>query len=234
MKTDYLLLAVLTATFGFILWYYASATLRLPRTYQIQFDINVPFMNRYLRSRDLMFVLFALVPYVLIAVWKVIGDVTLTDLGISFIWNGRSSLWITVSIPLIVLYNLFTGKSDANLTEYPEIRVTRWTARVLLLSACTWALQIFALEFLFRGLLLQSIGNYVGTPISILLCTGIYSLTQYFRSNRDFLFSIPYSLLACYIVIDADSLLPVMVIHLADALSKEWFSVWRHPEIRTA
>lgn len=234
MNTTFLLLAAATATFGFLIWYASSASLRLPTMFQVQFDINRPFTNRFLRRRILMFLLYAAIPYILIANFHVLGNATLNDLGIHFTWNSRSTFWVLVLIPVIIVLNLFVSKSRENLSEFPEIRVTRWTWKILLMSAITWVFHALAVEFLFRGLLLQALRlNGLPDIMAIVASTGVYALTHYFRRSQVIIMSIIYGLLAGYIVIDTGSLLPVIVLHLAQALVIEWFSIWRHPEIST-
>ena len=235
MNTNYLLLSATTATFGFLIWFSLSASLRLPKMFQVQYDINKPFMNRFLRRRILMFLLYVLVPYSLITDFHILGDVGLGDLGIHLSWNSRSTFWVVILVPLSILLNFFTSKGKANLVEFPEIRLTRWTFSVYVQSAVTWAFQIFALEFLYRGLLLQSLRMFgLSDIVAIIVSTGIYALAQYFKRSLLTITSIPYGILACYIVLDTNSLLPVFVINLAHTLVSEWFSVWRHPEMRTA
>lgn len=235
MNTEYLLLSVATATFGFLIWYAASATLRLPKKFQVQFDINKPFTNRYLRRRILIFLLYVLVPYVLIMDFHVLGTVSLDDLGIHFSWNSRATFWTLVLVPVVIFGTFFYSKQTSNLVEFPEIRVTLWTPRIYLMSSISWAFQIFALEFLYRGLLLQSLRmSGLSDLTAILLSTGIYALSHYFKGSVKSFISIPYGVLACYIVIDSNSLLPVFIIHLSNALFTEWFSVRRHPEMRSA
>ena len=235
METKYLLLSAGTATFGFLIWYAMSASLRLTKTFQIQFDINTPFVNRFLRRRLLMFLLYVIVPLLFIFKWKVLGHVSLEDVGIRFSWNNQATLWFAILIPVALIYNVLSGSKEFNLVEYPEIRVTRWTPKLLVLSGLTWCLQIFALELLYRGFLLQSVLAFTQNEmIAIIISTGVYALSQYFRRNRISVFSIPYGALACYIVLQTGSLLPVMFIHLANALFNEWISIKKHPEIKLA
>ncbi len=232
MEFKYLFLSIATATFGFMIWYALSASLRLPNTFQIQYDINGPYVLRIYVRRTFMFICYALIPYLLIRVWHVLGNVTWADLGIGFAWTNHVTVWIAGLTPVIVIYNLITARKDANLVDYPEIRVSMWSKKILVLSAVTWGLQVFAMEFLFRGLLLQALRlNGVSDLFAVIICTGLYAMTHYFKQNRISVFSIPYGLLACYIVISTGSLFPVIVIHLLNALINEWLSVHNHPEI---
>lgn len=235
MIPNYLPFAMAFATFGFIIWYAASASIRLPKTFQIQFDISHPYVNRIYRRRLLLFFLYVVLPLLLIFKWKVFGDVTLADLGILFSWNQQALIITLILVPTTLVYHLFTASGSTNLTEYPEIRLTRWTLQLFLLSAFTWCLQIFALEFMFRGLVLHSLLSGGFSEIaSVLICTGVYSLTHYFKHNRVAVFSVFYGFAACYIVMYTSSILPVMIIHLSNALFNEWISVRKHPEIRIA
>ena len=232
MEFKYLFLSAATATFGFMIWYALSASLRLPNTFQIQYDINGPYVLRIYVRRTFMFICYALIPFLLIRVWNLLGNVTWAELGISFAWTNHATVWIAALAPVIVIYNFITTRKDANLVDYPEIRVSMWSKKILILSAFTWILQVFAMEFLFRGLLLQALRlNGISDLFAVLICTGLYAMTHYFKQNRISVFSIPYGLLACYIVISTGSILPVVIIHLINVFSTEWFSLRNHPEI---
>lgn len=233
METNYLLLAIGTATFGFIIWYALSASLRLPNTFQIHYDINTPYMNRIFRRRILLFLIYTFIPCLLIVQWGILGHVTFGDLGVHFIWSGKTTLWIVALIPLSLLYNLMICGKDFNLVENPEVRLTVWTPKIFIQSAITWMLFVFSIEFLFRGLLLQSLLMYgFSTLYAIIISTGIYALTNYFQKSRASWFSIPFGLVAGYIVVDTQSIWPVIIIHLCHALFNEWLSIRKHPEIR--
>ena len=181
-----------------------------------------------------MFLLYFVIPWILIC-YDLAGYSSLNDLGIHFTWNASCTFWILGTVALAVAYGLISGGSTTNLTEYPEIRVTRWKSKLLIISGLTWGLQVFGMEFVFRGLLLQSLRMVLGTDLfAILICTGIYALTHYFKRNRSSFISIPFGLLACFIVIHTESILPVMIIHFINALFSEWLAISRHPEIRVS
>lgn len=235
MTTNYLPFSLAMATFGFLVWYAASASLRLPKSFQIQFDICHPYANRIYRRRILLFLLYVVLPILVIKQWALPRHVTLEDMGIQFLWNGEAMLITVILVPVVLVYHLLTASGNQNLTEFPEIRLTRWTKQLFLLSALTWCLQIFALEFMFRGLVLQALfKNGFSELSSALICTGIYALIHYFKRNRIAIFSIFYGFAACFIVFYTSSLLPVIIIHLSNALFNEWISVKKHPEIRIA
>ena len=233
METNYLLLAMATATFGFIIWYALSASIKLPKYFQIHYDINGPYINRIFRRRLLLFLIYVFIPYLLISEFGILGHVTFADLEIHFVWKSKVMIWLVILVPIALVYNLIICKKDFNLNEYPEIRVTIWTPKIFALSAITWIMQAFAIEFLFRGLLLQSLMKYGFSAIyGVFISAAIYAMTNYFRQGRASWFSILFGLLAAYIVVDTQSIWPVIIIHICYALFNEWLSVRSHPEIR--
>ncbi len=232
METTYLLLSLITATVGFIIWYALSSSLRLPKTFQVQYDVNTSYFNRILRRRLAGFLIYGLLPYLLIIHWGILGNVSLAQLGISFEWNSKVSWWLLILIPLAVLYGGISPRNRNNLIEYPEIRVTVWTPYLLLLSALFWILYLVALEFLFRGLVLQSVLMSTGDEwTAILISTGIYAMIHYFKNNRIAIFCIPFGLLTAYVTLETGSLLPAILIHVVGGLVTEWAAITRHPEM---
>jgi membrane protease YdiL (CAAX protease family) len=233
METKYLLLSLIAATAGFILWYALSASLRLPKTFQIQYDVNISYFNRILRRRLAGFLIYGLIPWLLIFHWKVIGEVSLSDLLISFEWNSQVTFWVLILIPVSVIYNWINAGKRYNQIEYPEIRVTIWTPWLMVVSAFFWIIYLAALEFLFRGLVLSSV--YLNTNniwAAILISTGLYAMIHYFKDNRIALFCIPYGLVMAYVTLDSGSLLPAILVHIVGGLVNEWVAIAKHPETK--
>ncbi len=228
-----LLLTTGFAMFGFLIWYALSATLRHRKSFQIQFDICSPYVNRFYRRRLMIFILYAVLPFLAIFRWQWSGEISSEELGISFAWTSSALYWVIGSLVVALVYHLLYAGRDFNLTEFPEIRITRWSPGILVLSSLTKALQVFSVEFMFRGLVLGSL-LYAGYSdvASIIISAGLYALTNYYKTNRYALFSVFYGLLSAYITILTGSLLSVLIIHLAFSLFNEWISIHRHPEMR--
>lgn len=233
MESTYVFLSILLATLGFLLWYAISSSLRLPKSFQIHYDVNRSYFNRILRRRLAGFLIFGLLPVLLIFYWKVLGDVSLQDLNISFAWKEGVSFWVLILVPLSMLFGLISAGRGNNLVEYPEIRVTIWTPYLVFLSALYWILYLVALEFLFRGLLLQSVLLETrSTWMAILISTGLYAMIHYFKDNRISILSIPYGLIAAYVTLDTGSLLPTIFMHAIGGLVTEWLAIYKHPELQ--
>lgn len=234
MEAKLLIFSIIAATFGFVLWFTLSPSLRLPKSFQVHFDVNYTYANRVIGRRILGFLIFCLLPLLLLLKWEILGPMEFSDLNIHFGWNRRATFWTLSLLPLILFFGWSNTKRDFTLAEYPEIRVTRWTPWLLITNALSWILYLFALEFLYRGLLLQSLLMVLDKWGAIMACAGIYIMIHYYKRNMVSLFSIPYGVLAAYITIDTGSILPVIVLHIANAFITEGFSIARHPEIKVA
>ncbi len=234
METTYLLLSVAVATLGFLLWYGLSSSLRLPKSFQIQFDINQAYAGRIMRRRIVGFVIYGLIPWLLIFKLNVLGNVSPEDLKVSFEWNNRVTRWVLIFLPLLILFNIRGAGSRYNLTEYPEIRVTIWTRSLVFWNAVSWFLYLVALEYTYRGLLLQSSLMVTGSDwMAIVISVGIYSMIHYFKNNQLSVFAVPFSAILCYATLDCDgSLIPAIVVHFVGGQITEWLAISKHPEIK--
>lgn len=241
MEIAYLMLSLLLATFGFRLWYFLSPSLRLPKSYQIQYDINTSYFYRIIRRRLAGFILYGALPYWLIFHKKVLGEVSLADLGFSFSWNADVSFWVAVLIPVGLFFTWRNFRYRSTLVNYPEIRLTIWTPMMLVVSAICWVLFLVGMEFLFRGLVLHSLvqageGVYATPWLQlwgpIVIATGLYAMIHYFKNDRVSWVCIIYGLGLGYVTLKTGSLLPTIILHITSGFFTEWFAIWRHPEIK--
>jgi membrane protease YdiL (CAAX protease family) len=232
-KTGYLILALLNGTLGFMLWYALSSSLKLPKSFQIQYDINRSYFNRILRRRLAGFLIYGAVPLVLILKFKLIKGLDFEDLGISFSLNSEVVTWVAILLPITLVLNFFSARSRETLVNYPEIRVAIWTPRLLIVSALFWIMYLVAMEFLYRGLILQAL--YMNTESvfwTVLISAGIYSMIHYFKDNRISVMSFPYGLLMAYVTLESGSLWPTIMVHVIGGLVTEWLAIRRHPETK--
>ncbi|HZV70759.1 MAG TPA: CPBP family intramembrane glutamic endopeptidase [Saprospiraceae bacterium] len=231
MKDEFLILTLLTASLGFIIWYMLSTSYLLPVRFQVLYDANPPYVSRIFRRRFLGGLIYGIIPLFVIWYTGLLGRPSLSDLNISFHWNHRVSLWLLILIPVVLIANFIMTKKTSSLEQFPEVRVRFWRPGIYIWSAIWWIFYLAAYEFFYRGLLLQSLLFYLSDELAILAATAIYALTHYFKRNRVSFFSIFYGALACYMVLDTGSILPVIILHIVSTLSLEWSSVRHHPEM---
>jgi membrane protease YdiL (CAAX protease family) len=231
MEDKFLILTLLTASLGFIIWYMLSTSLLLPVRFQVLYDANPPYVNRIFRRRILGAVIYGLIPLYIIKCTGLLNRPLLSDLNIYFHWNHKVSLWLMVIVPIVLIVNFITTKKSSNLEQFPEVRVRFWRPGIFVWSTIWWLLYLIAYEFFYRGLLFQSLRFHLPDALAILACTAMYALTHYFRRNRVSFFSIFYGALACYMVLDTGSIIPGLMLNIITALSIEWLSIRHHPEM---
>jgi membrane protease YdiL (CAAX protease family) len=231
MENEVLILSLIVASIGFIIWYALSSSLRLPIRYQIMYDANPPYVTRILRRRILAVFIYALIPLFVIRCTDWVSRPTLSDLGIAFQWNSEVAKYSGIGVVLVLFISMFTTKADASLEIYPELRIRFWRPRILLGSALTWILYVAAYEFFYRGLLFQAMRFHLNDVVAIAACTALYGLTHYFKLNRLTIFSIVYSVAACLVVLKTGSLWPPIIAHTALCLGVEWMSIRHHMEM---
>ncbi len=132
---------------------------------------------------------------------------------------------------IIVPMNYLNAKHPSNLKMYPQIRISSWPFSLVVLSALSWILYLFAYELLFRGILLFSSLDILGFWPSALLNAGIYSLVHIPKGAKEALGAIPMGLIFCYLVVITGSFWVAFFVHILLALTNEWFSLYHHPAI---
>jgi len=232
MEKALLILTLSIASVGFILWYWISSSLRLPVRYQIMYDANPAYVYRILRRRILGLFIYALIPLFIIFCTHLIQKPTLADLNISFHWNKEVAIYTVLGVLLVLVISLVTTPRHSNLEQFPEVRVRFWRPNILIMSALSWIVYIAAYEFFYRGLLFQSLRfAFENDVLAIAGTTALYSLSHYFKLNRISISSIFYSVLACWVVLQTGSLIPVIVAHTFLTLFVEWLSIKHHREM---
>ena len=232
MTEVFVSITISIATLGFLIWFWLSSSLNLPVRFQIMYDSNPPYVLRILSRRILAIIIFGLLPFCLIKCTNWMGRPDLSSIGVSFDWNNRVLLWLAILVPAIIIFHFFTAAKTSNLEQFPLIRVRFWRPHIIFWSAFWWILSLIAYEFFYRGLLLESLRDLTGhDQLAILMSAGLYALTHYFKRNRSSVVAVIYGVLACIIVIDCGSILPVIIIQIVNALSNEWLSIYFHPEM---
>ena len=231
MEDKFLILTLVIASLGFILWFTFSSSLLLPVRFQVLYDANPPYVNRIFRRRVVGALIYGVIPLFIIKCTNLLGKPLLGDLGISIQWNHKVSMWLLFLIPLVLITSLLTTKRTSNLEQFPEVRVRFWRPQIFIWSTIWWILYLTAYEFFYRGLLFQSLRFQLTDEVAVVACTAIYSLAHYFKRNRVSFFAILYGALSCYMVIDTGSILPGLILHIVNALSVEYLSLKHHPEM---
>ena len=158
--------------------------------------------------------------------------VSLKQVGVSFHNLPESLLWIAGLGTVIIVVNLFAARKPDNLDLYPQIRIARWTPRILAASSLGWALYLLGYEFIFRGVLLFLCVPVFGVWPSIVLNVSFYALVHLPKGVRETVASIPMGLILCLLTLKTGTIWVAWFAHVILALSNEYLSLYFHPEMR--
>ena len=165
--------------------------------------------------------LYGVIPVALI----IFQGLDFTRFGVSF-KNGVLTFWWTAGLSLVVLVmNFFATRSPDNLTQYPQIRVEKWSRALLAGSASTWMAYLLAYEFLFRGFLLFSCLEGMDVWTAITINTALYALVHISKGIKEAIGAIPLGVLLCWLTLQTGTIWIAFLVHVVMALSNEWWSL---------
>lgn len=141
--------------------------------------------------------------------------VTQEDSFLRFGWNGKLTSGLILFFCLCFLVSVYSGlQSKEKLSAAISIGESR-----NYLSLRVPGLIIY--EIFFRGVLLGISLEWFSTPFAVALNIILYAIAHAFSSRKEFIGSIVFGLLLCYITILFDSILPAIILHLGLALPYE-------------
>jgi membrane protease YdiL (CAAX protease family) len=159
-------------------------------------------------------------------------DYSASDLGINLNHLGQSLTYIVIMGVLILILNFFVGKNPERLKDYPQMRVTNWTTKIMAINVIAWTLYLLAYEILFRGVLLFLCYASFGFWPAVAINLGLYATTHIPKGAGETIGTIPYGLLLCCITVSTGSILVAFATHLIMALSNDFFSIYHNAEMK--
>lgn len=140
-------------------------------------------------------------------------------------------IWILILGSIVITANYFLAGKQANLKNYPQIRLKKWTPRTIMINDLTWILYLLGYEFMFRGLLLYSFYYAYGILPAIAINCLLYSLVHIPKGQKETFGAIPLGIILSIITLNTGSFLTAFVFHVIMALSNDHFAIKYHPEM---
>lgn len=218
--------ALACALFGFLAYHFSTA---YPSNRSERLISGLTDNTRIILLQRLKGALFlGALPLLFIFLIKIVDG---AELGLGFGNFKKTLFWLGALGAPILAVNFFQSKKPLNQAMYPQMRLREWMPKLLLISGLSWALYLLAYEILFRGILLLPVAAVLGWPVAIVLNMAFYALAHLPKGLTETLAAIPFGLILCLITASTGSIWAAFFLHLVLALSNEWFSIYRHPEM---
>lgn len=221
-------ISMLWGVLAFGLYYFLSVQGRMGRWLRSSKRGPDPSIKKVLLQRISGFLLLGILSLLLI---QLVLDRSPSDFGWGIRFQAFPPWWTYLLIPLILITGYLWAPSRANLEQYPQFRISVWTPALLVLSGISWILFIAGYEFLFRGLLLNAALEVMVPWAAIVLNCILYSAAHLYKGIHETAGAVPVGILFCYLTLVTGNIWTVVMLHSFMALSNEWLTIWRNPEI---
>jgi len=186
-------------------------------------------VHRALFRRGSGIVLLGLVP---LLVSLVIFSRRLSEQGLVSTMESGTWLWMGISILVLVPAIFISARSPEVLKRYPEIRKKTWDRRLLLTSALSWLIYLWAYEFCLRGFVFFACLRAWGTWPAILINVGLYALAHVDQGPMEVLGAVPLGFFFCAMTLSTGAVWAAFFAHVVLAYANEWITLARNPEMR--
>ncbi len=144
-----------------------------------------------------------------------------------YVWLGSLALG-----GVLAAFNYFASRGQANLEEFPKIRLSNWSLGLVYHNIFSWLVYLVGYEFLFRGIMLFPLVPVLGFWTTATLGTVLYSLSHYPKSLREALGAIPFGIILAWVAWETQSVWPCIWIHACLAISNSLFSLYHQPNMK--
>jgi len=158
-------------------------------------------------------------------------DLDLTGFGTTAKFLNPLPWWTWILLIGILALSFFNAGAKTNLERYPMIRVRKWSYGLVTLSAVSWIAYLVAYEFFFRGILLYAALTLLGPWPAIAINIAIYGYAHMYKGAGEAFGAIPLGVVFCLLTLITGNFWTVIILHVVMALSNEWLSLWKQPEM---
>ena len=161
-------------------------------------------------------------------------ETSLAELGLTFYFSTATLtvIWILglaiVLIPLVYI----SAKKAANLKNYPQIRASVWTKKILLGNLSCWAIYLLGYELYFRGVLLFPLIDSIGLWPAIAINIGLYSATHVPKGLSETIGAIPFAIVLCLLTVMTGTIWIAFFVHLTIAWTNSIVALKNNPDMK--
>jgi uncharacterized protein len=138
-------------------------------------------------------------------------------------------VWAAIFSALVILVNVRAAKQLKNTKINPQIRTSRWPLSLFVMNSLSWIIYLISYEFLFRGYLFTSLLKHTTVENTFIVSITLYALAHLHKDEKEFLLSVPFGFILCYITLLTENVWASVIIHCALAISNDVFAFRANP-----
>jgi membrane protease YdiL (CAAX protease family) len=216
-------------TLGFIIYWFLAESKKVANYFTKGYSGEKVEIIRVVFQKIAGVVFLGLLPTI---VCLLVLPYTLAEYGLSFENFGDSLVYTGILACVIIPLTLFSARKKDTQEMYPQMRIVRWTTKLVLINSLNWALYLFAYELLFRGILFMLIYPKIGVIPAIAINTAIYSCTHIPKGLKEALSAIPFGIVLCLLTLETSTIWIAFLAHLVLALSNDYGAIYFSPTKR--
>ena len=132
-------------------------------------------------------------------------------------WPWSNSMFYLTLILAVLCFSLSYFTGVRNVQPHPFV-----SPKQAGIYFSTRVLFLFAYEIFFRVILFQVCLSFFSVPVSFTINLVLYVLLHIYSSRNEFIGSILFGLILCYITYMSSSVYPSIILHLSVSLPYEW------------
>jgi membrane protease YdiL (CAAX protease family) len=228
----YSFLPIMLSLLFFSVYWFIAKSEKIKSWFYKNNEFDKASVNHITFNRIVGFAAMGIFPVVICLVF--LRGYSLADYG--FTWNSDTFLFTllwTIGLSIVVIPVAYmSAQKPQNLLNYPQIRAKTWTRNTVIINAVTWTLYLLGYEFLFRGVLLFPLVDYLGVWPAIAINIALYSATHIPKGMAETIGAAPLGFILCILTLYSGTIWIAFLVHVAMALTNSFTALKFHPDMQ--
>ena len=228
----YTFLPVVLAIISFELYWFTAQSAKVKAIFYKKNEFDKASANHITFLRVFGFLTMGLMTAAVCLIFM--PDYSLKDYGLTFNSETRlfSLLWTIGLMLLIIPVASLSARKPKNLINYPQIRARVWNRKIVFMNIAGWLIYLFGYEFLFRGILLFPLANYLGVWTAVAINTALYSATHIPKGLEETVGAFILGTVLCLLTLISGTIWIAFFVHVALAMTNSFTALKFHPDIK--
>lgn len=214
-------------SYGF--YFFISHSNQIKKRFVEKFGIEKTKTHWILFQRGVGVFLYGLIPaFVILIIFP--REISFYGLSLE---NFLQSIYWTLGISVVIIpFSILNARNPTHQKKYPQIQTNEWNFSLILISASSWMVYLFAYELLLRGMLFFSCLKSFGLWLAVIINISIYAFFHLHKNYKEVIGSVFLGIVFCLITFKTGTIWAAFLVHTILALSSEWASIYFNPEMK--